>query len=74
MAELAREFGCTAQTIANWVTQAAIDRGKPLPGSWLPCGTYRSDSYVRTCDGAGAPETRVAIVGGFVYRGARSMG
>ena len=31
-AELAREFGCTAQTIANWVGQAAIDRGKPLPG------------------------------------------
>lgn len=30
--ELAREFGCTAQTIANWVGQAAIDRGKPLPG------------------------------------------
>ena len=29
-AELAREFGCTAQTIANWVGQAAIDRGKPL--------------------------------------------
>jgi transposase len=31
-AELAREFGCTAQTIANWVGRAAIDRGKPLPG------------------------------------------
>lgn len=31
-AELAREFGCTAQTIANRVSQAAIDRGKPLPG------------------------------------------
>jgi transposase len=31
-AELAREFGCTAQTIANWVAQSAIDRGKPLPG------------------------------------------
>ena len=31
-AELAREFGCSAQTIANWVGQAAIDRGKPLPG------------------------------------------
>lgn len=28
-AELAREFGCTAQTIANWVAQSAIDRGKP---------------------------------------------
>lgn len=28
-AELAREFGCIAQTIADWVGQAAIDRGKP---------------------------------------------
>ena len=32
LAELVREFGCTAQTIANWVGQAAIDRGKRLPG------------------------------------------
>ena len=31
-AELSREFGVTAQTIANWVGQAAIDKGKPLPG------------------------------------------
>ena len=31
-AELAQEFECTAQTIANWVGQAAIDRGRPLPG------------------------------------------
>ena len=31
-AELAREFECTAQTIANWVGQEAIDRGRPLPG------------------------------------------
>ena len=31
-AELSREFGCSAQTIANWVGQAAIDQGKPLPG------------------------------------------
>ena len=31
-AELAREFGCSAQTITNWVAQAAIDDGKPLPG------------------------------------------
>ena len=30
--ELAREFDCTAQTIANWVAQAARDDGKPLPG------------------------------------------
>ena len=31
-AELAREFGCTAQTIANWLAQAACDSGNPLPG------------------------------------------
>jgi transposase len=31
-AELSREFGVTAQSITNWVGQAAIDNGKPLPG------------------------------------------
>jgi transposase len=31
-AELSREFGPTAQRIANWITQDARDRGKPLPG------------------------------------------
>jgi transposase len=31
-AELSREFGCSAQTITNWIGQAAIDQGKPLPG------------------------------------------
>lgn len=34
-AELAREFGPTAQTIINWLAQAAQaarDAGKPLPG------------------------------------------
>src|SRR4028118_1873768 len=31
-AELAREFECTAQTIANWVGQEAIDSGRPRPG------------------------------------------
>jgi transposase len=30
--ELSREFDVSAQSIANWVSQAAIDRGKPLPG------------------------------------------
>ncbi len=30
--ELSREFGCSTQTIVNWVGQAAIDAGKPLPG------------------------------------------
>ena len=31
-AQLSREFGCSAQTIVNWVGQAARDAGKPLPG------------------------------------------
>lgn len=31
-AHLAREFDVTAQTISNWVAQAAIDKGKSLPG------------------------------------------
>ena len=32
-AELSREFECSAQTIINWVAQAAArDEGKPLPG------------------------------------------
>ena len=31
-ADLAREFDVSAQTIANWVGQAAVDRGKPPPG------------------------------------------
>ena len=30
--DLAKEFGCSAQTVTNWVAQAAIDEGKPLPG------------------------------------------
>lgn len=30
-AQLSREFGCTAQTIANWVAQANVDAG--VPGS-----------------------------------------
>lgn len=31
-AELSSEFNATAQSITNWVGQAAIDSGKPLPG------------------------------------------
>ena len=31
-AQLSREFECKAQTIINWVAQAARDEGKPLPG------------------------------------------
>jgi len=30
--ELSKEFGPTAQTIINWLAQAARDAGKPLPG------------------------------------------
>jgi len=30
--ELGKEFGCSAQSIANWVARAAADRGKPLRG------------------------------------------
>jgi len=31
-AELAREFGCNAQSIRNWVGQAGVDSGKPPRG------------------------------------------
>jgi transposase len=30
--ELSHEFGCSAQTVTNWIAQDAIDQGKPLPG------------------------------------------
>ena len=30
--ELSREFGCTAQSIRNWVAEDAVDRGKPPRG------------------------------------------
>ncbi len=31
-AQLSREFGPTAQSITNWIAQAARDQGKPLAG------------------------------------------
>jgi transposase len=31
-AELSRQFGPSAQSIGNWIAQAARDSGKPLPG------------------------------------------
>jgi transposase len=31
-ADLSREFGCSAQVIANWVAQDSRDRGEPLAG------------------------------------------
>ena len=40
---LAREFGCTAQSIRNWMAQAAIDRGKPLPGKEGLSSTEREE-------------------------------
>jgi len=30
--QLAREFGCTAQSISTWVAQASADGGKPARG------------------------------------------
>jgi transposase len=41
--ELSREFGCTAQTIANWVGQAAIDEGKPLVGKEGPSSAEKQE-------------------------------
>lgn len=41
--ELSREFGCTAQTIANWVGQAAIDEGKPLAGKVGPSSAEKQE-------------------------------
>lgn len=34
-AELSHEFPCSAQTIRNWVAQAAVDAGKPRSGSTI---------------------------------------
>lgn len=31
-AQLAREFGVSAPTVASWVSRAAADAGQPLPG------------------------------------------
>ncbi|RJG03278.1 IS3 family transposase [Noviherbaspirillum sedimenti] len=41
--ELSREFKVTAQSIANWVGQAAIDAGKPLPGKDGLASTEREE-------------------------------
>ncbi len=41
--ELSREFGCSAQTTTNWVAQAAIDAGKPLPGKDGLTGVEREE-------------------------------
>ena len=40
---LSREFGPSAQSIANWVAQAARDEGKPLPGKEGLSGAEREE-------------------------------
>lgn len=42
-AKLSREFGPTAQSIANWIAQDARDRGKPLPGKEGPTSAEREE-------------------------------
>ena len=46
-AQLAREFGCTAQTIANWVSQAAADARKKPPSSKDPLSSAERDELAR---------------------------
>lgn len=46
-AELAREFECTAQTIANWVGQAAVDAGKPPEGKQAALTTAEREELQR---------------------------
>lgn len=46
-AELSREFECTAQTIANWVAQAARDTGKPVAGKEAGLSTAEREELVR---------------------------
>ncbi len=46
-AELSREFECTAQTIANWVAQAARNAGKPVAGKEAGLSTAERDELVR---------------------------
>src|SRR5512134_615702 len=45
-AELAREFNCTAQSIASWVAQDAADSGKPVRGKDVLSSAER-DELVR---------------------------
>ena len=42
-AELAREFNCTAQSIATWVAQAAADSGKPVRGKEVLTSAEREE-------------------------------
>jgi transposase len=45
-AELSREFGPTAQSIANWIAQDARDRGRPLAGK-EGLSTVEREEHVR---------------------------
>ena len=42
-AELSREFGVTAQSIAAWVAQAAANSGKPVRGKDVLSGAERDE-------------------------------
>ena len=46
-AQLAREFGCTAQTITNWVGQAAADARKKPPTARDPLSTAEREELAR---------------------------
>lgn len=41
--ELAKEFGCSEQSIANWVARAASGRGKPSRGRDVLSSTEREE-------------------------------
>ncbi|PAM85714.1 hypothetical protein IPC1103_29010 [Pseudomonas aeruginosa] len=45
--ELSQQFGCTAQTIRNWVAQEAIDQGRPQPGKEGALTTAEREELVR---------------------------
>ena len=63
---LAREFGCTAQTIANWVAQPALDRGKPLPGKEGLTTAERASTKpgaVQTAETSSSPTPRAPCSG-----------
>ncbi len=42
-AQLAREFGVSAQSISTWVAQAAADKGKPVRGKDLLSSAEREE-------------------------------
>jgi transposase len=46
-AQLAREFGCSAQTITNWVGQAAADARKKPPTAKDPLNTAEREELAR---------------------------